>query len=161
MTEQNTEEVEDVDEDEQPEIDEEEKAGIEIDVDPDDIEDEAGQSDQEDANESDQEETDAAESFASGGPTGDSWGDMYCEGLATVATVIKEEAGNGDPVSAERARELHLDEYFDEFVRSKGKSENMPPEQALLVATCLFLLGTLATDSELLETTVSEVTMQS
>jgi hypothetical protein len=74
-----------------------------------------------------------------------------------VATVAKQELRDGSEVDAARARELDLDYYFDEWMRSRGRREDMPPEQALLVGSCMFLLGTLATDSELVENALLEL----
>lgn len=144
-----------------PEIDEDEQADFDLDVDPEEIEESAGADPVDEQDEDAEEDADDSAEQEAATPaagTGDTWGDMYCEGLATVATIAKQEAGDGGEVSAERARELHLDQYFNEWVRSRGATEDMPPEQALVVGTSMFLVGTLLTDSELIENALSEVT---
>lgn len=81
---------------------------------------------------------------------GMSGGEMYVKGIVTVTNAIKDEYGNGERIDGELAYDLDLDQSFDEWLRSKGMSENMPPEQALLVGTCFFFVMSLGMDSELL-----------
>jgi hypothetical protein len=144
--------------DEQPEIDEDEKADFGG-IDPEDIEDEAGA----DSDEDDSEGSDPSDALPTGGSSeggtasGDTFGDMYCEGLAVSATVLREELGDGTGVDASLAHQIGLDEAFDEWVGSKGISEEMPPGQAVLVGTMMFYLATLGTDTDLMRNAAGEV----
>lgn len=83
-------------------------------------------------------------------PSGESWGDMYVGTLTTVSNALIEEYGTEDAeqIEEELARQLHLNEYFDEFMQQRGKSD-MPPEQALLIGTTMFLVVVVGTKTEL------------
>ncbi|MFC7193723.1 hypothetical protein ACFQL4_02230 [Halosimplex aquaticum] len=80
---------------------------------------------------------------------GKTWGDMYVTGLATMTEAAKDELGEGGEVEESLARQIGLDEHFDEWLDSQGMGEDMPPGQAVMVGTCMFLMVELGTDSEI------------
>lgn len=140
------------DTDEQPEIAEDEFADVDLDAVAERAEEEAG-ADADDEDESSEEDTDerdesGAESIDT---SGESWGDMYVGTLTTLSNAAIEEHGKDDAETIDEslARQLHLDEYMDDFMAKHGKREEMPPEQALLLSTSMFLVVVLGTKTEL------------
>jgi hypothetical protein len=93
-----------------------------------------------------EEETDTTSVDAGGG-----WGEMYIGTLTTVSNAMIEQHGKpgAEPIEEDLAKDLHLDEYFNEFMEQRGKSD-MPPEQALLVGTTMFLVTVAGTKTDLL-----------
>lgn len=136
-----------------PEMDPEEFADADLDELAEEIEAEAGATpDTSDVTE----ETPAEESDADQDgeadltPSGESWGDMYVGTLTTVSNAIIEQHGTeeAEEIEEELARQLHLDAYFDEWMESRGKAD-MPPEQALLIGTTMFLVVVVGTKTDL------------
>jgi hypothetical protein len=150
-------EGEDSDPEAQPEIEADEQADIDLgDIDPDEIEDEAGRrdsdSDSEDSSDEDEDsgsDSDDTVATSDGSTGGKSWGDMYVTGLATVTEAAKDELGEGGSVDEGLARQIGLDEHFDEWLNEQGMGEDMPPGQAVMVGTAMFLMVELGTDSEI------------
>lgn len=140
------------DADDAPDIDDDEIADLDLGVDPDDVEEEAGRSADDDGDESD----DVAPEMGDE-PAGQTWGDMYVSGLTTTVNAVRKEYGSGEELDEQLARDIDLDYYFDEFMRSRGRREEMPPEQALLVGTTLFLVVGVAGDSELAGNVMEEI----
>ena len=108
------------------------------------------------------EDTDATDGADSGADTLDTggehgWGDMYVGTLTTVSNAIIEEHGveGAEPVEEELARQLHLDEYFDEWMASRGKAD-MPPEQGVLIGTTMFLVAVIGTKTDIPQQIASE-----
>jgi hypothetical protein len=138
----------DVGEDEQPEIEAEEMADLSAVAD--EIEDAAGASadDQEasdDVDGADQKDVDELGEQRSRG-----WGDMYVTSLTTGLNAVIEERGKPDaePVDEQMARDLHLDEAFDEWMAQRGRSE-MDPGQEVLLGTLILASSTLATKTDI------------
>lgn len=139
-------------EDEKPDLEDDEVAAVDVDdIDPDEIEEEA----QDQAVDDDQDDVDASSEDVdvpgqgAGGSDG-SWGDMYVTGLCATTQAVKDEVGSGGDVDEQLARQINLDEHFDRFLNEQGVGEDMPPGQAVLVGTCLFLMVEVGTDSEIL-----------
>lgn len=130
-----------------PEMNEDDFADADLDALADEVEAEAGAVDAGDEPDT----TSTAEREDEQGHTGDeralatsgkeSWGDMYVGTLTTVSNAIIDEHGTdgAERIDEDLARQLHLDAHFDEFMASRGKSD-MPPEQALLIGTTMFLV---------------------
>jgi hypothetical protein len=136
----------DVDEDEQPEIDSEEMADLSAVAD--EIEDVAGaggDDQDDDVVDEDQDDVDELEPDRSRG-----WGDMYVSSLTTGLNAVIEERGKPDaePVDEQMARDLHLDEAFDEWMAQRGRSE-MDPGQEVLLGTLILASSTLATKTDI------------
>jgi len=140
--------------DELPEMDESEFADADLDAIADEVEAEAG-ADLDDSDDSTEE--DVEEATDEPDTSGESWGDMYVGTLTTVSNAIIEEHGTEDAETVEEdlARQLHLDEHFDEWMASRGKSE-MPPEQALLIGTTMFMVVVVGTKTDLASTALAE-----
>lgn len=150
------------DPEEQPEIDPDEQAEVDLeDIDPDAIEDETNPSDTGDSTEPDEGDDSDATADDSGTPAsgakGESqtWGDMYVSGLATVTKAAKDELGEGGDVDEELARQIELDRHFDEWLDSQGMGEDMPPGQAVMVGSAMFLMVELGTDSEIVNKAIN------
>lgn len=141
-------------EEDQPEIDDEERADVDFDVLADEVEDEAGaDADDQQDDQADEEPWVGPKNESADAPHdvsgGESWGDMYVGTLTTVSNALIEEFGEDeDRIEEALARDLHLDEYFDEWMQTKGKAD-MPPEQALLVGTLVFMVTVVGTKTEL------------
>lgn len=77
-----------------------------------------------------------------GSPRGRGWGDMYVASVTSGLNAIVEEHGKdgAEPLDEQMARDLHLDEAFEEVMEKRGRAD-MPPEQELLMGT-LILAGT-------------------
>lgn len=143
------------DTDEQPEISEDEFADVDLDAVSERAEEEAGadaDDEEADSEAADEESDEAADSGAERAePSGESWGDMYVGTLTTLSNAAIEEHGKPDAeqIDESLARQLHLDEYMDDLMAKHGKREEMPPEQALLLSTSMFLVMVLGTKTEL------------
>ncbi len=148
--------VDDQGDEDLPEIEDAEFADADLDALAEEVEAEAGAASEaaEEADDSEEETADTTESAgaataldASGS---DGWGDMYVGTLTTVSNALIEEHGKpgADPVEEDLARQLHLDEHFDEWMAQRGKSE-MPPEQAMLIGTTMFLVAVIGTKTEI------------
>ncbi|WP_459194705.1 hypothetical protein [Halosimplex sp. J119] len=145
--------------DDLPEMDESEFADADLDAIADEVEAEAG-ADSDDTAEPDgatAEDVEEAVEDTDMSTGGESWGDMYVGTLTTVSNAIIEEHGTDDAETVEEdlARQLHLDEHFDEWMQSRGKSE-MPPEQALLIGTTMFMVVVVGTKTDLASKALEE-----
>jgi len=146
-------------ENDQPEIEEEEFADL-GDI-ADDVEAESGA----DADDSDDNQEDSVDDVdqeaddlpAPGESDAETWGDLYVGTLTTTANVLIEEYGDeSETIDEDLARQQHLDEYFNDWMESRGKREDMPPEQALLLSTAMFTVTVLGTKTDLFSQLLSE-----
>lgn len=85
------------------------------------------------------------------------WGEKYVQGICTAANVAKDKHGDGGKVDPDMAFELGLDEDFNEWLEEQGVGEDMPPGQAVLAGTCMFLVAECLTDETLVNSLLSEV----
>ncbi|AXG11631.1 hypothetical protein [Haloplanus rubicundus] len=133
------------DEEEKPPIEDEEFADLSAVAD--EIEESAGAGSEDDEEDVDDQE-DSAEQEASsedhtrGSPRGRGWGDMYVASVTSGLNAVIDEHGKdgAEPLDEQMARDLHLDEAFEEVMEKRGRAD-MPPEQELLMGT-LILAGT-------------------
>jgi len=134
------------DEEEKPPIDDEEFADLSAVAD--EIEESAGagaEDDDEDVDDQDENDADqeaSSEDHTRGRPGGRGWGDMYVASVTSGLNAVIDEHGKdgADPLDEQMARDLHLDEAFEEVMEKRGRAD-MPPEQELLMGT-LILAGT-------------------
>ena len=132
------------DEEEKPPIEDEEFADLSAVAD--EIEESAGagaEDDDEDVD--DQDVGDDADQVTSEDHTRGSargWGDMYVASVTSGLNAVIDEHGKpgADRLDEQMARDLHLDEAFEEVMAKRGRAD-MPPEQELLMGT-LILAGT-------------------
>lgn len=167
MTDADADVEENLDENEQPDIDDDEFADIDLDAIADEVEETAGAGKEDDDLEPDPDEdvdestSDQEESGGLPNPdaTGENWGDMYVGTLTTLSNAAIEEFGKEgvEQVDEDLARQLHLDEYFNDWMQSKGKREDMPPEQALMIATSVFLVTVIGTKTDLPSELLGEI----
>ncbi|WBE14024.1 structural protein VP4 [Saline Natrinema sp. J7-1 virus 1] len=133
--------AEDTDES-KPEIDDGATVDVDLEAVDEDLENDDETTD-EDAPSSD--ENDAASAVMGEGET---MGDYYVKGLCSVSNAVIENHG-GEPISESVARDLDLDSAMDEFIRSKGGTEDLPPGQALAIGTTMFAMAVLATNPQI------------
>ncbi|MGB9953683.1 hypothetical protein ACOZ4F_14955 [Haloarcula marismortui] len=155
---------EDVSEDDAPEVDTEEKAEIpldEVDVDPDDVEQEAGAAaddENETSDSDDQDDTpdDGTDETASqpAMPDGETWGDQYVSMLALLLGEIAEST-EGEPGKTAkdieelaRAPPVELDENVDEWLQQAGMGAEIPPGKAVALGTAGLVAVVLLTETD-------------
>jgi len=132
-------------EEEKPPIEDEEFADLSAVAD--EIEESAGAGTEDDDEDVDDDQDDADQEASSadhtrGSPRGRGWGDMYVASVTSGLNAVIDEHGKdgADPLDEQMARDLHLDEAFEEVMEKRGRAD-MPPEQELLMGT-LILAGT-------------------
>ncbi|AXG09487.1 hypothetical protein [Haloplanus rubicundus] len=133
------------DEEEKPPIEDEEFADLSAVAD--EIEESAGAGSEDDEEDVDDQEDSAdqkasSEDHTRGSPRGRGWGDMYVASVTSGLNAVIDEHGKdgSEPLDEQMARDLHLDEAFEEVMEKRGRAD-MPPEQELLMGT-LILAGT-------------------
>jgi hypothetical protein len=101
-----------------------------------------GDEDVDDDDEDDVDQEASSEGHTRGSPRGRGWGDMYVASVTSGLNAVIDEHGKdgADPLDEQMARDLHLDEAFEEVMEKRGRAD-MPPEQELLMGT-LILAGT-------------------
>lgn len=99
-------------------------------------------SDQADADEQDQASTTSA--------TEDTMGDLYAQMLTNLTNAFIEEHGRPDAekVDVEAARQADLDHHFDRLMDDMGLGRDLPPGQAVVLSTTMFLGGNLAAKTD-------------
>jgi hypothetical protein len=131
------------DEEEKPPIEDEEFADLSAVAD--EIEESAGAGAEDESDDVDDQENGAdqevSEDHTRGRP-GRGWGDMYVASVTSGLNAVIDEHGKdgAEPLDEQMARDLHLDEAFEEVMEKRGRAD-MPPEQELLMGT-LILAGT-------------------
>jgi len=133
------------DEEEKPPIEDEEFADLSAVAD--EIEESAGAGAEDESDDVDDQDDDAdqeasSEDHTRGSPRGRGWGDMYVASVTSGLNAVIDEHGKdgAEPLDEQMARDLHLDEAFEEVMEKRGRAD-MPPEQELLMGT-LILAGT-------------------
>jgi len=133
------------DEEEKPPIEDEEFADLSAVAE--EIEDSAGAGAGEEGDEKDDDDQDAGDDTAeqddhTRGRPSRGWGDMYVASVTSGLNAVIDEHGKdgAERVDEQMARDLHLDEAFEEVMEKRGRAD-MPPEQELLMGT-LILAGT-------------------
>jgi hypothetical protein len=113
-----------------------------------DVEAEAGASSDDEDDESDEEESGGlAKPTEEGSPN---WGDVYVGTVTTGLNAVIDEYGEEDAehIDESLARDLHLDEYVDEWMNQQGKAE-MDPAQGMLIATAALAATVLISKTDL------------
>ncbi|WP_246999415.1 hypothetical protein [Halosolutus gelatinilyticus] len=97
---------------------------------------------------------DALEDIA-GGKT---MGDHYVNGLCAVsnAAITKYGGDEAQGVDKELAHQLEIGDAMDEWISSKGVTEEIPPGQALIITTLMFLVAAIATNPAVIDALASE-----
>jgi hypothetical protein len=82
--------------------------------------------------------------------TGDTMGDLYCKMLVNLTNAMIEEHGKPDaePVDVEAARQADVDHHFDRLMESMGMGKDLPPGQAVVLSTTMFVGGNLAAKTD-------------
>jgi hypothetical protein len=149
---------------EQPDIDPDERADMgELSDLAEQVEAEAGadaaDDDQEDADEPEQADASDATAPAPEAETGTTdWGDLYVGTVTTGLNAVIDEYGDDDAdhIDESLARDLHLDEYVNDWMAQQGKAE-MDPAQGMLVATAALCATVLVSRTDLPNKAVSKL----
>lgn len=122
----------------------------------DDIESDAGLSDDEtDTTDTDTTDTDTDTSSAEH----DTYGDLYAKTLVSVTNAAIESHGKPDAekVDIEATRQLDIPHHADRLAEEIGIGENMPPGQALVASSSLFVLMNVASKTDLPQTMLEDM----
>lgn len=144
---------EDADETEQPDADTLDSPDLpDGGPDPEEIEAAAGADADEEAEDGadDGAEDSSSEPTASDRATGDTMGDLYCKMLVNVTNAMIEEHGKPDaePVDVEAARQADVDHHFNRLMESMGMGADLPPGQAVVLSTTMFVGGNIAAKTD-------------
>jgi hypothetical protein len=91
-------------------------------------------------------------------PSGYNLGDAYVKGLTTACnTAVNRYCEDPDPVDADLARELELDQAINDWLATKDMNDEMSPGQAVLVSTLLFVGLTVAMNAELVNGLIDDL----
>lgn len=101
--------------------------------------------------------SDGGESDESGGSSGgtdaagDTYGDLYARTLVNVTNAAIEEHGKADAekTDLEAARQLNIPDHADRLVEELGLGSEMPPGQALVASSAVFVLVNLSAKTDL------------
>jgi len=147
-------ETEENDSEEQPDIDPDERADMgELADLADQVEEEAG-ADVDDDQEDDETEGGDASDAAAPAPPAEAgttdWGDLYVGTVTTGLNAVIDEYGDedADHIDESLARDLHLDEYVNDWMAEQGKAE-MDPAQGMLIATAALCMTVLVSRTDL------------
>jgi len=121
----------------------------------DDIESDAGLSDETDTD-TDTTDTDAD---TSSDAKHDTYGDLYAKTLVSVTNAAIESHGKQDAekVDIEATRQLDIPHHADRLAEEIGIGENMPPGQALVASSSLFVLMNVASKTDLPQTMLEDM----
>jgi len=136
---------------EQPDIDPDERADMGDLADlADQVEEEAGADVDDEETEDDAEASDADAPAAPAETGTTNWGDLYVGTVTTGLNAVIEEYGDEDAskIDESLARDLHLDEYVNDWMAEQGKAE-MDPAQGMLVATAALCMTVLVSRTDL------------
>jgi hypothetical protein len=106
------------------------------------------------ADEQETEDSDGGESADSGRTTeaaGDTYGDLYARTLVNVTNAAIEEHGQegAEKTDLEAARQLNIPDHADRLVEELGLGSEMPPGQALVASSAVFVLVNLSAKTDL------------
>ena len=143
-------------EDEPPEIEEEDRANL-----PGDLAaaaaDAAGEAIEEDESDAqddatdDTTETPADAEATSAEPEGDTYGDLYAQTLVSVTNAAIDEHGKpgAKKTDIEAARQLGIPDHANRLMEEMGIGEDMPPGQALMASSAVFVLMNVSAKTDL------------
>lgn len=96
---------------------------------------------QDDATDDTTEDTDGTET-ASAATEGDTYGDLYAESLVSLTNAVIDEHGKpgAKKTDVEAARQLGIPDHANRLMEEIGIGEDMPPGQALVASSAVFLL---------------------
>jgi len=120
----------------------------------DDIESDAGLSD----DETDTTDTDTTDTDTSSAEH-DTYGDLYAKTLVSVTNAAIESHGKPDAekVDIEATRQLDIPHHADRLAEEIGIGENMPPGQALVASSSLFVLMNITSKTDLPQTMLEDM----
>lgn len=121
----------------------------------DDIESDAGLSD----DETDTTDATDTETDTSSDAKHDTYGDLYAKTLVSVTNAAIESHGKQDAekVDIEATRQLDIPHHADRLAEEIGIGENMPPGQALVASSSLFVLMNITSKTDLPQTMLEDM----
>lgn len=89
----------------------------------------------------------------------DTYGDLYAKTLVSVTNAAIESHGNPDAekVDIEATKQLDIPKHADRLAEEIGIGEEMPPGQALLASSSLFVLMNVASKTDLPQTMLEDM----
>jgi len=93
----------------------------------------------------------ASQSTASTRAEGDTYGDLYAQTLVSVTNAAIEEHGKPDAekTDVEAARQLGIPDHANRLMEEMGIGEEMPPGQALMASSAVFVLMNVSAKTDL------------
>jgi len=106
-----------------------------------------------DADEDTDADTDGEESDESAATSaaGDTYGDLYAQTLVSVTNAAIEEHGKpgAEKTDLEAARQLNIPDHANRLVEELGIGQEMPPGQALMASSAVFVLMNVSAKTDL------------
>ena len=96
-------------------------------------------------------ESDASQSPTSTAAEGDTYGDLYAQTLVSVTNAAIDEHGKpgAEKTDVEAARQLGIPDHCDRLMEEMGIGEEMPPGQALMASSAVFVLMNVSAKTDL------------
>jgi hypothetical protein len=112
---------------------------------------EGDESDAQDDATDDTTETPTDAEATSAEPEGDTYGDLYAQTLVSVTNAAIEEHGKPDAkkTDIEAARQLGIPDHANRLMEEMGIGEDMPPGQALMASSAVFVLMNVSAKTDL------------
>jgi hypothetical protein len=153
--------------DEMPEITEEETASTDgldlsdadLDPDPDGGSDGSASSSSSGSDSTSTTSTDSGDSEDSDGNVGGKWGEMYVSVLTQSTNRVIEKHGDeeSETVDRDHFEEVELGRHFNETMQKFSGSDEMEPEEALVIGTVVGVAGPIALETDLLSQLKEEI----
>ncbi|MFC7069498.1 hypothetical protein [Halobaculum lipolyticum] len=148
--------------DEQPDIDSDEQAVIPSDIDPDEVEAEAGADDPDNTEESDETTDESADEgpsqaaepesmAADDSPTVAKAGEMYVSVVRSLTNAQIRKHGGESELGRDHFEQYDLAEHFDATMEQMGVGSDLDPHEALLFATILSMGDGLTRETDVLD----------
>ena len=109
------------------------------------------ESDAQDETTEDADDTPTGAEPASAAAEGDTYGDLYAQTLVSVTNAAIEEHGKPDAkkTDIEAARQLGIPDHANRLMEEMGIGEDMPPGQALMASSAVFVLMNVSAKTDL------------
>ena len=99
----------------------------------------------------DGEESDESTATSAANATDDTYGDLYAQTLVSVTNAAIEEHGKpgAEKTDLEAARQLNIPDHANRLVEELGIGQEMPPGQALMASSAVFVLMNVSAKTDL------------
>jgi len=91
--------------------------------------------------------------------SGDTMGDLYARMLVNISNGIIEQHGHEDAekVSVEAAKQAKVDHHFDRLMDEVGMGRDLPPGQAVMLSSAMFVGGSIIAHTDIAEQAVNDL----